>query len=81
MEVTDSGRISRGTREPTTDSSPRTYFTPSTFSISFTMERTSLEGTSALTSSMWVEAMSNSSESLLLAMTYSMSSGRHSPMS
>ena len=45
------------------------------------MDRTSLSGRSAFTSSIWVEAMSNSSESFLLAMTYSMSSGRHWPMS
>ena len=34
MDFTLSGRISSGTREPTTDSSPKTYFTPSTFFIS-----------------------------------------------
>ena len=72
-----SGRISSGTREPRTDSSPRTYLTPSTSSISSIMFRTSLAGRSALTSTMCVEAMSNSSESLEFAMTYSMSSGRH----
>ena len=49
---TESGRMSSGTREPTTDSSPRTYLTPSTSSISSIMERTSEEGRFASTRSM-----------------------------
>ena len=76
-----SGRISSGTRVPMTDSSPRTYLTPSTCSISSIMARTSRAGIFAFTSTMCVEAMSNSSDSLELAMTYSISSGRHCPMS
>ena len=81
MERTESGSASMGIMGPTTLSIPNTYFTPGTCSISSIMARTSLSGRSAFTSSIWVEAMSNSSESFLLAMTYSMSSGRHWPMS
>ena len=81
IERTESGRISSGTPAPTTDSRPRTYFTPSTCSISEIMLRTCFDGRDASTSSMCVEAISNSSESLLFAITYSMSSGRHWPMS
>ena len=81
MEVTDSGRNSSGTREPRMDSMPSTYFTPSTCSISRTMARTSLADTPASTSSIWVEATLNSSRSLCSAVTYSMFSGRHWPMS
>jgi len=57
IDVIDSGRISSGTREPITDSRLITYLTPSTCSISFIMERTSLDGTEVSTRSMCVEAM------------------------
>ena len=81
IEVTDSGRNSSGTREPTTDSMPSTYFTPSTCSIFRAMARTSFADTSAFTSSIWLDATLNSSRSLPSAMTYSISPGRHWPMS
>ena len=81
ISTTEFGRISSGTREPTTDSKPRTYLTPSTCSISPIILRTFFVGTSVSISSMWVEAMLKSSASLLLAMTYSISSGRHWPIS
>ena len=76
-----SGIISVGTREPMTDSSPRIYFTPSTFSISFIMLFTDFDGRPAETRSICVDDMSKSSDSLEFAITYSMSSGRHCPMS
>ena len=80
-DLTDLGRISSGTFDPRTDSSPRTYLTPSTSSISFIIERTSLSGTLLSTSNMCVDAISKSSLSLLFAITYSMSFGSESPIS
>ena len=65
----ESGIISSGIREPTTLSNPKAYFTPSTFSISSIMFRTSLEEVLASTRTMWVEAMSNSFCSLRMDTT------------
>jgi len=66
---TDSGSISSGTRGPTTDSRPRAYLIPSTFSISWIMARTSVSDTSVLTSTIWVAPTPKSSCNLLLATT------------
>ena len=79
--LTDSGRNSCGTDEPTMLSSPSTYFTPSTPFISFIIDLTSFAGRVESVRIICVEAISNSSESLLCAMTYSISSGRHLPRS
>ena len=68
-ERTESGRISSGTSGPTTLSRLRTYFTPSSCSISSIISRTPRVGRLASTSSMWVEEMSKSSASLELAIT------------
>jgi len=65
----ESGIISSGIREPTTLSNPKAYFTPSTFSISSIMFRTSLEEVLASTRTMWVEAMSKSFCSLRMDTT------------
>ena len=65
----EAGIISSGIREPTTLSNPKAYFTPSTFSISSIMFRTSLEEVLASTRTMWVEAMSKSFCSLRMDTT------------
>ena len=69
MSFTDFGSISSGTRAPTTDSMPSTYFMPSTCSISEIMLLTSFAETSVLTRIICVEPTSNSSFSLELAIT------------
>ena len=57
-----------GMVEPVTDSSPNTYFTPSTASISPIIAETFFSGRSVSSNNMWVDATSNVSSSLCWAM-------------